>query len=133
VKTAWRNILRKHNLSSKFSNIDKQVFPKLLNELTDKNQIKPPEAFLRRHAVSGFESTGIYPLDKIAMKSKLKLISDTRLDSHVNQNDNAESSDEEDSSDGESVVNDQPIVNSQTQIQQFSQYGNSNASANVKV
>ncbi len=82
--------------------------------------------------MSGFESTGIYPLDKIAMKSKLKLISDTRSDSHVKQNDNAESSDEEDSSDGESVVNDQPIVNSQTQIHQISQYGNSNASANVK-
>lgn len=73
VKSAWRKIVHEHNKgdesAEKFRNIDKGEFTRLLKKL-----IQSGKAFLRSHAVAGFESTGIYPINRNAIaKEKLNL------------------------------------------------------------
>lgn len=57
LKSEWRKIVEEHNGLS-FESINKTVFPKLLKQL-----VTSGKALLRRHAVAGFESTGIFPIN----------------------------------------------------------------------
>ena len=67
MKRAWASILEKYN--EKSYNIDKELFPRLLKHLTESKT-----AFLRRHAVAGFETCGIYPFSPEAISDeKLKV------------------------------------------------------------
>ena len=66
MKRAWGDIIEKHNQKS--YNINKTLFPELLNKL-----VNSKKAFLRRHAVAGFEASGLYPLNQNAISDeKLK-------------------------------------------------------------
>ncbi len=67
VKTEWRKVVMKHNANNQFEDIKTHKFPKLLKELVDTKKV-----FLRRHAVAGFEATGIYPLDKGIMAAGVR-------------------------------------------------------------
>ena len=62
VKTAWRKLLRTFYDETRYSNVDKKQFPKLLKELDDGG------AFSRTNAINAFEACGIYPpnRDKIS-------------------------------------------------------------------
>jgi hypothetical protein len=59
AKTAWAKIVEKNNKETDFRAISKDQFPKLLKML-----LESKSALCRRHAVAGFEATGIYPLDR---------------------------------------------------------------------
>ena len=65
VKTAWRDIVQEFQRTNRFKNIDKEDFPSLLKKLVESDK-----AFLRRHAVAGFETTGIYPVKRQAITSE---------------------------------------------------------------
>jgi len=65
VKTEWRKIVQNFYVKNGLTNIEKENFPSLLNTLTK-------ISFYRRHAVGGFEITGIFPLNRHAI-SKEKL------------------------------------------------------------
>ena len=61
AKSAWRKILDDHN-GLTFETITKEIFPSLLRKLVESNL-----AFLRRHAVAGFESIGVYSVNRSAI------------------------------------------------------------------
>ncbi len=48
-----------HNTNGNCADITQKDFPRLLKDLVETKKF-----FLLRHAVAGFETTGIYPLDK---------------------------------------------------------------------
>ena len=58
VKASWRKCLRSFYDKTRYSNVDKRQFPKLLKELVDCG------AFTRANAISAFEACGIYPLNQ---------------------------------------------------------------------
>jgi hypothetical protein len=58
VKGTWRRILREYYDATRYSNVDKRVFPSLLKQLVLAN------AFSGKNAVSAFEACGIYPLNR---------------------------------------------------------------------
>ena len=53
VKGAWRKCLWSYDNESRYSNVDKQTFPKLLKQLSDTG------AFFRVNAIRGYEACGI--------------------------------------------------------------------------
>lgn len=55
AKAVWADIVDEHNKNKDYKVISKEEFPKLLRQLVENKK-----AFCRRHAVAGFESTGIY-------------------------------------------------------------------------
>ena len=59
AKLVWAKIIDENNQSKDFKIISKDDFPSLLKQL-----VESKKAFLRRHAVAGFEATGIFPLDR---------------------------------------------------------------------
>lgn len=58
VKAAWRKCLREYYDQTRYSNVDKRVFPSLLKRLVDQG------SFSRGNAVSAFEACGIVPLNR---------------------------------------------------------------------
>jgi hypothetical protein len=66
VKNEWRKVIMNHNTNSNCADITQKDFLKLLIDL-----VETKKAFLLRHAVAGFETTGIYPLDKDNMLGKI--------------------------------------------------------------
>jgi len=58
VKAAWRKCIRCFYDETRYCNVDKRQFPILLKKLVDDG------AFSRINAISGFESCGIYPLNR---------------------------------------------------------------------
>jgi len=58
VRGAWCKCLRSYYDESRYSNVDKQTFSKLLKWLSDTG------AFSRVNAIRGFEACGIYPLNR---------------------------------------------------------------------
>lgn len=58
VKGAWRKCLKAYYDETRYCNVDKRAFPKLLKRLVDSN------AFSLGNAVSAFESCGICPLNR---------------------------------------------------------------------
>jgi len=58
VKAAWRKCIRCFYDKTRYCNVDKRQFPILLKKLVDDG------AFSRINAISGFESCGIYPLNR---------------------------------------------------------------------
>jgi hypothetical protein len=66
VKSEWKKIVREYYITS-LANIDKTVFPVLLKKLWENN-------FTRTIAVSGFENTGIFPVNRSKItESKLAI------------------------------------------------------------
>jgi hypothetical protein len=57
VKAASRKCLREYYDETRYSNVDKRVFPSLLKRLVDQG------SFSRGNAVSAFEACGIFPLN----------------------------------------------------------------------
>lgn len=62
MKTEWRKVVGDYLENNSFENLKTEIFPKLLKTLHESGK-----AFLRRHAVAGFEATGIYPLNRTSM------------------------------------------------------------------
>jgi hypothetical protein len=95
AKSEWRKVVDQNGTAL----ITKESFPKLLRELATKHEV-----FKRRHAVSGFESTGIYPLDRNAIdRSKLiKAVNSSEIDDSDSDGDssNKSSSSSENDSNG---------------------------------
>jgi len=58
VKGAWRKCLRDYYDETRYSNVDKPAFPRLLKRLVEGG------AFSRANAISAFEACGIYPLNR---------------------------------------------------------------------
>lgn len=91
IKGEWRNIIQRHNQG--FNNIDKNNFSRLLRLLTESNNV-----FLRRHAVAGFETCGIYPVNRNAITNeKIKLNSTfiNTIQRKTADNDSSEESDDD--------------------------------------
>ncbi len=63
AKRAWATILNNFYRESHAKGVSKFVFPSLFNKLYE-------TAFTRAHAISGFEATGLFPLDKSKIKQK---------------------------------------------------------------
>lgn len=69
VKKVWRDVIKNYYETTKFKNVDKDNFPRLIKQLYENDH-----CFTRLHAISGFEHTGLFPLDKSKVdKSKLKI------------------------------------------------------------
>jgi hypothetical protein len=88
VKNEWRKVIMNHNTNSNCADITQKDFLKLLIDL-----VETKKAFLLRHAVAGFETTGIYPLDKDNMLGKIDYL-DIQNDDSVDlfeQNQNSSS------------------------------------------
>ena len=66
VKTELIKVIMNHNTNSNCADITQKDFPKLLKDLVESKKV-----FLLRHAVAGFETTGIYPLDKDNMLGQI--------------------------------------------------------------
>ena len=56
MKAEWRKIIAESNVNTNFKNIDNTLFCNLFQKLVESNK-----AFLRRHAICGFEDSGIFP------------------------------------------------------------------------
>ena len=96
VKQAWRTIITDYQRATNFSNLDKEAFPLLLKRLAISGG-----AFLRRHAVAGFEATGIYPFRRNAISLEKILASRTfhSEDDESSSNNESKSNDERESDD----------------------------------
>ncbi len=69
VKTAWRKIVSEGNINNSYKNIDKKTFTEYFSKL-----IMSKTVFRRSHSVSGFDTTGIFPLDRARISpEKLKI------------------------------------------------------------
>ncbi len=64
-KNKWRAILQQYYQDSNFQNLDKENFPSLLKKLYASDK-----AFTRVHAISGFEKTEFFPLNKQKIDQK---------------------------------------------------------------
>ena len=84
VKSAWRKCLKSFYEESRFDNVDKIRFPKLLDKLVSS------EAFSRVNAIHGFETCGIFPLNRNKITAD-KIATSEPLTS-ASTNDNAPSS-----------------------------------------
>ena len=58
VKGAWRKCLREYYDESRYSNVDKRVFPGLLRRVVESGAIS------RSNDISAFEANGIFPLNR---------------------------------------------------------------------
>ena len=58
VKALWRKCLKSFYVETRFANVDKLKFPSLLTKLVQSG------AFSRSNAINGFETCGIYPVDR---------------------------------------------------------------------
>jgi len=58
VKGAWRKCLREYYDESRYSNVDKRIFPSLLKQVVDGG------AFSRTNAINAFGACGIFPLNR---------------------------------------------------------------------
>lgn len=65
MKQSWRSVLQEYFAATKFKNVDKPTFPSLMKKLEAKG------CFSRTNAVRGFEATGIYPLNRNRVLSKI--------------------------------------------------------------
>ena len=74
VKKAWRQLVEEHARSNNFQNVEKADFAPLFAKITDRNL-----GFLRGHVVSGFERTGIYPLNPAMLFKKITLYPTSQL------------------------------------------------------
>ncbi len=72
VKTAWRKIVSRENKENSFQNIDKSTFTNYFSQL-----IAGREAFKQAHVVSGFDTTGIFPLDRTRIPEEKLTINKT--------------------------------------------------------
>ena len=73
-KAHWKKVLDDYFIANNCENVTKDVFPSLL-------KIVAKESLLRQYPVTGFEKTGIYPLnrEKVKLKNSLQ-ISDSDLE-----------------------------------------------------
>ena len=62
MKSAWKGILKEHQIETCATAVTKQEFPSLISKLWDRS-------FCPDHLVSGFRKTGIYPLSREAISS----------------------------------------------------------------
>ena len=58
VKNSWRKVLADNYLTSGCQNIDKSIFPSLINK-----EFQSHESLTRTHAIIGFQKSGLFPLD----------------------------------------------------------------------
>ncbi|CAL4182392.1 unnamed protein product, partial [Meganyctiphanes norvegica] len=65
-KSAWTEVIRQWSRQSRFKNVTKSVFPALLSKLFDSMVEKPD------NLVSGFRTTGIWPLNKKKILDKVE-------------------------------------------------------------
>ena len=72
VKNSWRKVLADYYLTSGCKNIDKSIFPSLINKV-----IQSHEAFTRTHAITGFQKTGLFPLDITSIDETKLTIAET--------------------------------------------------------
>ena len=56
MKSAWRRILKSHKMVTRATNVTKQVFPALLQQLW-------ASSVAANHIAGGFRASGLYPLD----------------------------------------------------------------------
>lgn len=63
LKTSWRNTLKDWSRESRMKSVDKAVFPLLLKHLCE--TLKP------EHAISGFRGSGLYPLNRNAVRHRI--------------------------------------------------------------
>jgi hypothetical protein len=66
VKRVWKSILNKHYSNSHLSVIDKQEFNGLLATLYADETV-----FAQKHAIAGFEESGLYPLNPKKVNKEL--------------------------------------------------------------
>ena len=65
LKRTWAHILKKWKLESKAQNVSKEVFPSLLCQLWE-------QSFTPKQCQSGFQASGIFPLSREAVLTKLR-------------------------------------------------------------
>ena len=70
VKSAWRKLLTSFYERTRYCNVDKRHFPPLLKELDDGG------AFSCSNAVSAFNATGIYPLNRAKITAEKTAVSE---------------------------------------------------------
>ncbi|CAF3053425.1 unnamed protein product [Rotaria sp. Silwood2] len=89
VKTAWRQLLRKHNLQTNSAPIDKVKFALLIKELWENH-------LLKSHCQGGFSRAGIFPFDPRAVSTEKLLSPPSSVTLQSNQTSSITQSDTDD-------------------------------------